>query len=62
LSVADTASNIGQHIDALQALGDKLALVTLSDDAPIQLTQAQADAGAGVLDKILGPYSVEILT
>jgi len=62
LSVADTASNIGQHIDALQALGDALALVTLSDDAPIQLTQAQADAGAGVLDKILGPYSVEILT
>ena len=61
LSVADTASNIGQYIDALQALGDKLALVTLSDDAPILLTQAQADAGAGVLDKILGPYSVEII-
>ena len=62
LSVADTAGNIGQYMDALQALGDKLALVTLNDDAPILLTQSQADAGAGVLDKIWGPYSVEIIS
>ncbi len=62
LSVADTASNIGQHIDALQALGDTLALITLSDDAAIPMTQAQADANAGVLAKILGPYTLEIVS
>lgn len=62
LSVADTASNVGQHIDALQALGDTLALITLNDEAPIQLTQAQADASAGVLAKIMGPYTLDIVS
>jgi hypothetical protein len=75
LSVADTASNVAQHFDALLALGNKLELITLNDEDPIQITQAQADADAaadaahiaasaspaGVLSRIDGPFTVQII-
>jgi hypothetical protein len=61
LSVADTASNVAQHIDALLALGSELELITINDDDPIQLTQTQADAAASVLSKINGSYTLEII-
>ena len=61
LSVADTASNVAQHIDALLALGSELELITINDDDPIQLTQTQADAAASVLSKIHGSYTLEII-
>lgn len=61
LSVNDTAANIGQFIDALQTIEPSLAFVTLSDEQPIQMTQAQATANSAVIDKILGNFSIDIV-
>ena len=61
VSVLDTASNVAQHIDALLALGDELELITINDEDPIQITQAQADAASTVLAKIYGGHTVEII-
>ena len=61
VSVLDTASNVAQHIDALLALGDELELITINDEDPIQITQAQADTASTVLAKIYGGHTVEII-
>ena len=60
LQVKDTASAISQEFDQLLALGDKVLEVQVSDDNDIVISTAQADAGAALIDKIVGEHSITI--
>ncbi|MEI7784758.1 MAG: hypothetical protein WCK08_10275 [Betaproteobacteria bacterium] len=60
LQVKDTASAISQEFDQLLALGDKVLEVEVSDANDIVISSAQADAGAALMDKIVGEHSITI--
>jgi hypothetical protein len=65
LAVTGTAGGVAQQWSALvAAYGDgsgKLAAITLSDDAPLQLTEAQQTEGATMISALLGSETIVTL-
>ena len=61
IDVEDNANNIALNLAALDALGSKLSNITLTDDEPIQITEAQQTAYQTTLDKILGVADIDIV-
>lgn len=64
VSVSDSASNISAQFAVLDGLGDVLDAVELSDNAALQLTQAQYDSGNasdGLLTKLVGSWDYDII-
>ena len=61
VAVSDTAENISRKLDTLQAMGSKLASVSVTGNAnPIAMTAAQWTADASAISKINTGYTVSI--
>ena len=61
VSVADTAANITNNLDALEALassGSQLDSIAISDARPLVLTQAQQTADQDAINLIQGPFNL----